>query len=251
MRIVQISDLHLQSNLLSGEIDPWAALAMALNRVAGLQADALLISGDIAEAGDSGSYTRLASILAGLALPLALLPGNHDRRAALHAAFPGHWDNPEMLCRRFDLGPLTLLLLDSLVPGKPWGEIGNAQLRWLDANCPERRRSIVVLHHPPFAVGIPGMDEIGCRGGEGLANWLLRRPQVEAVWCGHVHRPVFTGFAGKMAATAPSTVHQIALQDGPLSWTPESPGLLVHDLLPGLPLRSHYLPLQAAPVIPY
>lgn len=251
MRIVQISDLHLQSDLLSGGIDPWAALAMALTRLAGLQADALLISGDIAEAGDSGSYTRLASILAGLPLPLALLPGNHDRRAALHAAFPGHWDNPEMLCRRFDLGPLTLLLLDSLVPGKPWGEIGSAQLHWLDANYPERRRSIVVLHHPPFAVGIPGMDEIGCRGGEGLANWLLRRPQVEAVWCGHVHRPVFTGFAGKMAATAPSTVHQIALQDGALSWTPEPPGLLVHDLLPGLPLRSHYLPLQAAPVIPY
>lgn len=251
MRIVQISDLHLQSDLLSGGIDPWAALAMALTRLAGLQADALLISGDIAEAGDSGSYTRLASILAGLPLPLALLPGNHDRRAALYAAFPGHWDNPEMLCRRFDLGPLTLLLLDSLVPGKPWGEIGNAQLRWLDANCPERRRSIVVLHHPPFAVGIPGMDGIGCRGGEGLANWLSQRPQVEAVWCGHVHRPVVTCFAGKMAATAPSTVHQIALQDGALSWTPEPPGLLVHDLLPGSPLRSHYLPLQAAPVIPY
>lgn len=251
MRIVQISDLHLQSDLLSGEIDPWAALAMALSRVAGLQADALLISGDIAEAGDLGAYTRLASTLADLSLPLALLPGNHDRRAALFAAFPGHWDNPEMLCRRLDLGPLTLLLLDSLVPGQPWGEIGEAQLGWLDANCPEHRRSIVVLHHPPFAVGIPSMDEIGCRGSEGLATRLSQRPQVEAVWCGHVHRPVFTRFAGKMAATAPSTVHQIALQDGALSWTPEPPGLLVHDLLPGVPLRSHYLPLQAARVISY
>jgi 3',5'-cyclic AMP phosphodiesterase CpdA len=251
MRIVQISDLHLQSNLQSGGIDPWAALAMALTRLAGLRAEALLISGDIAEAGDLGSYTRLASTLAGFSGPLALLPGNHDQRAALFAAFPGHWDNPEMLCRRLDLGPLTLLLLDSLVPGQPWGEIGEAQLGWLDANCPERRRSIVVLHHPPFAVGIPGMDEIGCRGGEALANWLLRRPQVEAVWCGHVHRPVFTVFAGKMAVTAPSTVHQIALQDGPLSWTPEAPGLLVHDLLPGVPVRSHYLPLQAAPVVAY
>ncbi len=251
MRIVQISDLHLQSDLLSGEIDPWAALAMALSRVAGLQADALLISGDIAEAGDLGAYTRLASTLADLSLPLALLPGNHDRRAALFAAFPGHWDNPEMLCRRLDLGPLTLLLLDSLVPGQPWGEIGEAQLGWLDANCPEHRRSIVVLHHPPFAVGIPGMDEIGCRGSEGLATWLSQRPQIEAVWCGHVHRPVFTRFAGKMAATAPSTVHQIALQHGALSWTPEPPGLLVHDLLPGAPLRSHYLPLQAARVISY
>lgn len=251
MRIVQISDLHLQSRPLFGEIDPWAALAQALNRSAGLQADALLLSGDLAEAGDAATYARLAAMLAGQPLPLALLPGNHDQRAALHAAFPGYWENPDLLCRRCDLGPLTLLLLDSLVPGQPWGEIGPAQVRWLDANCPAQRRSVVVLHHPPFAVGIAGMDEIGCRGSGELADWLLRRPQVEAVWCGHVHRPVFTSFAGKMAATAPSTVHQIALQDGPLAWTPEAPGLLVHDLLPGEPVRSHYLPLQAAPVFPY
>ena len=251
MRIVQLSDLHLRPDPLFGEIDPWAALAMALTRVAGLQADLLLISGDLAEAGDVATYTRLASTLAGLALPLALVPGNHDQRSAMFAAFPGHWENPEMLCRRFDLGPLTLLLLDRQVPGQPWGEIGEAQLRWLDANYPERRRSVVILHHPPFAVGIAGMDEICCRDGKALASWLLRRPLVEAVWCGHVHRPVFTGFAGKMAATAPSTVHQIALQDGALAWTPEAPGLLVHDLLPGVPLRSHYLPLEAAPVVPY
>lgn len=251
MRIVQLSDLHLRPDPLFGEIEPWAALALALTRVAGLQADALLISGDLAEAGDVATYTRLADCLAGLALPLALVPGNHDWRAAMQAAFPDHWGGSGPLCRRLDVGPVTLLLLDTQVAGQPWGEFGKAHLAWLDANCPERRRTIVVMHHPPFAVGIPGMDEIGCRGARALAGWLGGRPQVEAIWCGHVHRAVNTVFAGKMASTAPSTVHQIAYDDGPLAWTPEAPGLLVHDLRPGVPLRTVYLPLQAEPVIPY
>ena len=56
-------------------------------------------------------------------------------------------------------------------------------------------------------------------------------------------RPVF---AGKPALTAPATIHQIALQDGPLAWTAEPGGLLVHDFDPGEPPRTHYLPVAAA-----
>jgi hypothetical protein len=55
-------------------------------------------------------------------------------------------------------------------------------------------------------------------------------------------------FAGHLTMTCPSTVHQIALQDGPLAWTTEPPGLLVHDLWPGQALRTHALPLATADV---
>ncbi len=55
-------------------------------------------------------------------------------------------------------------------------------------------------------------------------------------------------FAGHLTMTCPSTAHQIALQDGPLAWTPEPPGMLVHDLLPGQAMRTHVLPLAMADV---
>ena len=254
MRIVQLSDLHMQPAPLCSGVDPWLVWEVARDRITALDPapDLLLLSSDLANDGAAATYARLAAALAAVGRPFALLPGNHDERAALRAAFPDQaWGGGGLLCQRVDCADLTLLLLDTLVAGEEWGDFGDAHLAWLDAHCPAGRRVVVAMHHPPCAIGIAGMDRIACRGGERLAAWLAGRPQVEAVWCGHVHRPVVSVFAGKVLLTAPSTVHQIALTDGPLAWTAEPPGLLVHDWLPGCPLRTHYLPVVAAPVVPY
>jgi 3',5'-cyclic AMP phosphodiesterase CpdA len=257
MRVVQLSDLHLCDGLLYSGIDPWRALALALVRIDRLRprADVLLLSGDLADDGNADTYRRLAELLArGSRIP-ALLPGNHDDRAGLWAAFPNQaWRSEDFLCQRIDRGEVTLLLLDTLIPGREDGRFTAEHVAWLDAVCPHDRRVLLAMHHPPCAVGIAGMDVMGCAGAELLAQWLSLQPQVdvvEAVLCGHVHRHVTQIFAGHLTMTCPSTVHQIALQDGPLAWTPEAPGLLVHDLLPGQALRTHALPLATAEVHGY
>ncbi|MDR2838436.1 MAG: metallophosphoesterase, partial [Azonexus sp.] len=182
----------------------------------------------------------------------AVLPGNHDERTALRAAFAGqNWSHPQLACQRVDVGEFTLLLLDTAIAGVPGGEFSPAQEAWLDQHCPSERRVLLAMHHPPAAVGIPILDTIACAGSERLAAWLAGRPNVEAVLCGHVHRLVFTTLANRPLFTAPSTVHQIALQDGLLAYTLEPAGFLVHDWLPGQALRTHYLPLAVAPVINY
>lgn len=249
MRIVQLSDLHLCPGLLYSGLDPWACLALALQRVARLapMPDLLLLSGDLADDAAPATYRRLAEHLAETGLAYAVLPGNHDGRVAFRAAFPGqNWSHPGLCCQRVDLDGCSLLLLDTLLPGEEGGAITAEHLAWLSTHCPAQRRVLLALHHPPFTVGIAGMDVIGCGGGELLAGWLAGRPQVEALLCGHVHRPVTTLFAGRIAMTAPSAVHQVALQDGPLAYTLEPGGLLVHDWPPEGPLRTHYLPLVAA-----
>lgn len=254
MRIVQLTDLHLRPTPLYSGVDPWLAWQQALLRLASLipRPDLLLLTGDLADDALPASYQRLADSLAEAAYDYAVLPGNHDDRMALRLAFPGqHWSDENLDCQRVDRGDFTLLLLDTLIPGAEGGEIGPAHLAWLDRQCPDRRRVILVLHHPPFVVGIAGMDAIGCAGGALLAAWLAGRPQVEMLLCGHVHRHITTCFAGRIAMTAPATVHQIALQDGPLAWTLEPAGMLVHDCLPGQPVRSHYLPLAPAAVQVY
>jgi len=252
MRIVQLSDLHLRPQALYSGIDPWSALAGALSRARSFAPDLLLLSGDLADDGEAATYRRLLEALEENGLPYAVLPGNHDQRQPLRDVFSRQaWSHPELASQRADLGNISLLLLDSVIPGEEGGEVRQQHIDWLESHCPSGRRVALVLHHPPFRIGIEGMDAIACQGGELLAAWLATKPQVERVLCGHVHRHVTTDFAGRLALTAPSTVHQIALQDGPLAYTPEAGGLLVHDVLPGEPWRTHYLPLAAEPVIVY
>ncbi|KAB2928302.1 MAG: phosphodiesterase [Dechloromonas sp.] len=254
MRIAQLSDLHLRPGRLSSGVDPWAAWQMALERLAGLlpAVDLLLLTGDLADDGARDTYRLLAASLRASGLPYALLPGNHDLRDELRNVFRDQaWSHAELACQRVDCGDRSLLLLDSVVPGEEGGDFGERHAAWLAENCPLGRPVLLAMHHPPLAVGIAGMDRINCAGGERLADWLSERTNVEAVLCGHVHRLVIASLAGRPVIAAPSTVHQIALQDGPLAFTPEPAGLLVHDWEPGQSLRTHYLPLAAAPVVAY
>ena len=252
MRIVQLSDLHLRPGRLYSGIDPWQCLALACDRVRRLAPDLVLLSGDLADDGSLATYQRLAGVLDGLRTPYAVLPGNHDERSALRQAFSTQpWSHAVLACQRVDVGEFSLLLVDCVIPGEEGGELRAEQIDWLTRHCPDERRVALVLHQPPFSVGIAGMDAIACRGEALLADWMTARPQVECLLCGHVHRFVSTVFAGRPAMTAPSTVHQIALQDGPLAYTTEGGGLLVHDCPPGGVWRTHYLPLAAAPVVVY
>lgn len=67
--------------------------------------------------------------------------------------------------------------------------------------------------------------------------------QVEAVLCGHLHRPIQCRWADTIAMTAPSPAHQVALdlrQDDPgLGFTMEPPAILLHLWRPGPGLVSH------------
>lgn len=256
MKIAQFSDLHLTADaqLLYDTVDTEAAFHTALQRLKALDPlpDFLILTGDLANEGDGRTYGRLRKVLAGLALPYAVMPGNHDSRAELRAAFPGQaWAGEPLCCQRRDVGAGTVLLLDSIVPGKEGGEIADAQIAWLEAACPDEQPVLLCQHHPPFDIGIAGMDAIRCRGETRLADWLNRRPNVAALLCGHVHRFVATTFAGRPAFTAPSTAHQIALQSGPLAYTLEPGGFLLHDWQPGARLLTHYVPVARAPVHVY
>ena len=256
MRIAQLSDLHLTADArpLYGVVDTEAAALNAFQRLDRLEPapDLLLLSGDLANGGAASAYRRLRRFLADAGLPCAVMPGNHDRRETLRAEFPEQaWSGEPLACQRLDVGEATLLLLDSTVPGEEGGEIAEAQLAWLQAACPPDRPVLLALHHPPFAIGITGMDALRCRGEQRLLEWLGSRPQVEALLCGHVHRFVVTAFGGRPALTAPSTAHQIALQGGPLAYTLESGGFLLHDWQPGVRLLTHYVPSAAAAVHVY
>ncbi len=98
------------------------------------------------------------------------------------------------------------------------------------------------------------MDSIALHDAAGLAGWLANAPLVQGVFCGHVHRPVFTQWAGKPVVIAPSTAHQIALDlDGPadaLRYTLEPPSLLLIRWTGDAPV-VHVLPVAETAAVAY
>lgn len=259
-RIVQLSDLHLcvPGRLLYGAIDTAAALSAAIARINALRPspDLVIVSGDLVDAGRPEEYEHLRALLAVLAVPYALMAGNHDERMALRTAFPAQpWAHPLLLQQQRETDAGDLLLLDTIVPGEAGGAITDMQLAWLAAHARPGRDALLFLHHPPLTTGIAGMDAIGLAGATRLAEQLQRLPGVRAIFCGHVHRAVFGVFAGRPLAIAPAPAHQIALDlsgdASALGWTMEPGGMLLIDWQPGHDPVIHVLPVAAAPVQRY
>ena len=132
---------------------------------------------------------------------------------------------------------MTIVVLDSLVPGSGGGRLGAAQLGWLDGVLTSRPEvpAVVCVHHPPVAVGIPAIDAIRLADGDALAAVVARHPHVVRVTAGHLHRPVTSAFGGTVLTVAPSTWKQAALtMDGNerIGWVAEPTALLLHRVEP-------------------
>jgi Icc protein len=239
MLIAQISDTHVcaEGTRLYGRIDTNAGLARAIDAVNRLRPrpDLVLMTGDLAESGQPAQYAMLRKLLARLEIPLRVLPGNHDSRENLRAAFAdhGYLGQGEFLHHAAELGPLTLIALDTQVPGEDGGTLCAERLAWLEREL-ERSRgrpTLVAMHHPPVPIGVDWLDRSNCANAEGLAGVVSRHPQVERILSGHVHRAAQIRFAGTVVATAPSTAYQVALElghDGEPHLIHEPPAFLLH-----------------------
>ena len=247
MLIAQLSDPHFvpKGMLAFGKVDTAGFLERAVAHLNGLALDAVLITGDLTNDGDEGVYAECAGIVAGLRAPYFVLTGNHDDRDLMRARFArdGYLPAEGPLCYTIEQFAVRVIALDSLVPGKPWGELGAAQIAWLDAQlalAPDKP-TLVAFHHPPFRTGIGHLDWSMLRDADALAAVIGRHGQVEGVICGHVHRAIQSRFAGTVALTAPSCAHQAELLFGDArgGWICEPPAILLHYWDPADGLASH------------
>lgn len=240
--IVQLSDPHLLKDGAPayGRIDTHDGLRRAVAHLQRLDAavggiDAIVVSGDLTDHGEPEAYALFREMTAPLRAPVHVLPGNHDRREPMRAAFASDgWMPPEgPLDYAVDVGPLTLILLDDLVEGEAWGALSAAQCGWLDGVLEARpdRPMLLFLHHPPFDTGIGYMDAIRLRDAEGLAAVLARRRNLRLIGCGHIHRATTCLWAGVPAMIAPAPAHSVSLDLRPGAegcFSLEPGGVLVH-----------------------
>jgi 3',5'-cyclic AMP phosphodiesterase CpdA len=244
LRIAQISDLHVKppGHLAYGRVDTAKALERCIATLNEFEPrpDFVVISGDLVDTPVVEEYEHLSELLAPLDIPFAAVPGNHDSREMMRAAFPeaAYAFSSGGLNQKIAIGALDLLLLDSHVPGKPHGELDAPTLQWLDTTLSASvdRPALLFLHHPPFVAGIWHMDQQNLRNADELAAIVIRHPRVRLVATGHAHRATLTMFAGRPCTICPTPNHAVDLDLGqlrPPSFKVEPPAFHLHTWLAG------------------
>jgi len=245
MLIAQISDFHLKPEgqfayAVADTLTPLVRTVDHINRL-NPAPDLVLITGDLIDDGDPGSYAFLRKVLTPLNSSFVVIPGNHDHKENLKKAFPDHpylaqsveEKGMDYLCFVLNDYPLRLVGLDTVTPGDHGGGFGPARRAWLEdvlRKEPEKP-TLLFMHHPPFASAIGHMDKEIFRGWREFESLVATHPQVERVLCGHLHRPLFRRFGGTIASSCPAVGMQLSLdlrEEAPSTFTLEPPSVMLH-----------------------
>lgn len=257
--IAQLSDIHIAAGTDGGVDDgsgPVRALRSAVSSLLSVPArpDCVVLTGDLTDTGLPAEYARLHALLSPLPMPVYPLPGNHDDRDALRAAFADHTviaatgGEPQAPVQyAVEVGGARLVCCDTTVPGKPHGELDAGRLEWLDATLAAAPGvpTVVATHHPPFPIGVRFLDELSLFDAASFGAVLERHPQVLRVISGHVHRGAVGAIAGRPATTCPSTYRQLFLdlsRPGRAAVTGEPAGFALHVINDDHTAVTHFVP---------
>ncbi|MCO5148781.1 MULTISPECIES: metallophosphoesterase [unclassified Shinella] len=233
MLIAHISDFHVFSDKPETPLVRLDAERVARRVVADLAAfaprlDAIALTGDLTDGGSAQDYALLQDILAPLSMPVFVVPGNHDRRYALRAAFADRlpFSDSSYLNYETRIGGLKVLALDTLIEGRGDGALVPESLVWLAERLPAggTEPALVLLHHPPFPSGIQSLDKAALTAGRSEIARLVREYRGPlTILAGHIHRPFQATWNGAHCAVAGSPAFQMALY---LTPTPHEPSLV-------------------------
>lgn len=195
-KLLVLTDLHVRGvgQTILG-IDALERLREGIHHATANHPDAvhIVLMGDIVHSGKVAEYERVKAVLDTVDIPYTLMCGNHDNRDNMAKVFPLA---DEFLQFVVNIGDTRLIMLDTL-DGPPFrndlhsGVLCEARLAWLRAALDTATgRVLVFLHHPPHAVGFPGMDGIRLRNGAELLALLKEYPNVAHFFSGHVHRTI-------------------------------------------------------------
>jgi Icc protein len=237
MIVAQLSDIHAD-----GSQKAYARLDMVLDWLRPLRPDALIVSGDLVEADFENGYRAVGERLASLGCPFFVVPGNVDNHVEMRRAFGDRmgWTSDQPLNVSGVVSGLRLIGLDVTVAGADHGDAAPV-LDWLAEQLSDRSvPTLIFQHQHPFPTAITGKDRNICFNGDRLAAVIeAAGDTVVGLTCGHVHRPMFTSFAGRQATMAPSTRRANRLRlDGKDSDAVDPAGLMVHHFIGGR-LTSH------------
>lgn len=202
LKLIQITDTHITPPgvLVQGD-DPSERLAAVLDDVAAKHADAaaVILTGDLVDAGDEAAYGQLRSVLGRHPLPYRLTIGNHDHRPHFAKTFPDQMTGA-FAQQALSFGEIDVVLLDSCDDAPTHaGRLCDERLAWLDRTLAGSgaRQILIFVHHAPVSVGIARTEASMLMNGDAL--WRVLEPHHERIghlFFGHMHLPVSGGWRG-------------------------------------------------------
>jgi len=219
---ILITDAHIvaEGELAYGRSDTAAALVSAVSSVNERlvlldDVDVVIVTGDLTDHGSEEEYERFKSIMSDLRLPYLAVPGNHDRRETMRAAFAGTDWMPASgpIQWRRDLEAFTLIGLDTLLEGSHHGDLSTEGLAFVDEALAELdgQPVVVATHHPWMHTGMRAMDANNLRNGDQLLQRLESYPGTARMVSGHVHRALTTQLGNVTCQVAPAPCHAVHL----------------------------------------
>jgi 3',5'-cyclic-AMP phosphodiesterase len=208
--LIQLTDCHLYADPDSDHkgVKPGRTLEYVCRHIAERHPDLalLLLTGDLSQDESIPSYELLNFQVSQLAVPVYALPGNHDARGHMVAAFGDQIE----LAGKIELSHWRIYLLDSTVPGKPGGMLAQQELDRLQQELQRYpvTPSLVALHHHPVPIGSVWMDQLGLHNGNALNSILHRHNQIRAVLFGHIHQEFLRRTGNTLYLGTPSTCIQ-------------------------------------------
>ena len=230
LRFVHFTDTHIVGpGVRLRDVDTCRTLERVVDAVNGLSPRPafVIVGGDLVspdissdtteghrEATDAeyeASYAVLRSILEQLTVPFHMLMGNHDRRGPFRLTMlsePASETEPHRYV--VDVDGYRLCALDSLVPGKKPGLLGEGQLAWLRDRLHEAadRHAVIAVHHHAVPIGLQRLDEQMLMDADALWDVIGEAGNVRGVLCGHVHLRHEEVRHGVPVVTTPSTCFQ-------------------------------------------
>ena len=208
MRIVQLTDLHLPpagttTNL---QVDTQRNFLDLLPQAVALKPDLLVLSGDLCyDVADTATYHWVGEQMDALNIPYAVIAGNHDDSSLLGMAFDLTVHQKEVYFEH-PIGQQPVFFLDTAV-----ATISDVQLAWLEEQMATLEGPMLLfMHHPPFPMGMPFMDQTWpFRRSEDLMAVLTRYPAPVYIFCGHYHTERVAHFANVSVHITPSLYFQL------------------------------------------
>ena len=171
MKILAFSDLHLSAGAAAGLVDAAAG------------ADLVIGAGDFCNA--RRGLDRAMAMLAGITVPMVMVPGNAESADELRAAAPAHAHVLHGQGAR--IGGLAFFGLGGGVPVTPFGDwsfdLSEDAAAALLAPC--EAADILVLHSPPK--GVADRTSRGQPVGSTAIRDAIARIRPRLALCGHIH----------------------------------------------------------------
>ncbi|MBV9576358.1 MAG: metallophosphoesterase [Gammaproteobacteria bacterium] len=191
VKVIQISDTHLfasdesnifgiKSNLKFNEVMSKILIEDIID------ADMILLTGDISQDETQQSYIKVVEILGKLAIPVYWIPGNHDNILQMETVF----NNTKNFnfTRTLSLLNWKFIFLNTKLNGSDNGFLDRSELFLLkqEIEKSDGKKLAVVMHHHPLEVNTPLIDNYILKNSDEFWE-VINGSKVKLIICGHVH----------------------------------------------------------------